>query len=139
MTVGSSPGGVGVDAPGETSMPGAEPPSASADHGSRDGFRLTDPLIWTVRGYQRLISRFTPPVCRFTPSCSSYAIGALRGHGVFRGSLLAAWRILRCNPFFPGGYDPVPPAGPGAAAPSESLHSAPAAGPCACGHAGEGD
>ena len=120
-------------------MPGAEPPSASADHGSRDGFRLTDPLIWTVRGYQRLISRFTPPVCRFTPSCSSYAIGALRGHGVFRGSLLAAWRILRCNPFFPGGYDPVPPAGPGAAAPSESLHSAPAAGPCACGHAGEGD
>jgi putative membrane protein insertion efficiency factor len=107
---------------------------------------LSAPLIWTVRGYQRLISRFTPPVCRFTPSCSSYAIGALRVHGPLRGSALAMWRILRCNPFFPGGYDPVPPAaGTPAASPPASHQSpdppptAPDAGPRPRGPHGEGD
>ncbi|MCI6094880.1 MAG: membrane protein insertion efficiency factor YidD [Clostridium sp.] len=47
--------------------------------------------------------------CRFTPSCSQYALEAVREHGVFMGSLYALWRILRCNPFSKGGYDPVPP------------------------------
>ena len=70
----------------------------------------TDPLIWTIRGYQHLISRYTPPMCRFHPSCSRYAVTALRRHGLLRGAALAAWRILRCNPFVPGGLDPVPPA-----------------------------
>jgi len=79
--------------------------------------RLSDPVVWTVRGYQRLISPMLPPVCRFTPSCSSYAIEAVQVHGLLRGSALAGWRILRCNPSFPGGFDPVPPA-PGAAAPA---------------------
>jgi putative membrane protein insertion efficiency factor len=69
----------------------------------------SDPFLWTIRGYQRLISRHMPPVCRFYPSCSQYAVGAIRVHGVWRGSVLAAWRILRCNPFSPGGDDPVPP------------------------------
>lgn len=69
----------------------------------------TDPFIWTIRGYQKLISRHTPPVCRFHPSCSHYAVEALQVHGIFRGSWLSAHRIARCNPFFPGGFDPVPP------------------------------
>lgn len=46
--------------------------------------------------------------CRFEPSCSRYALEALRRHGPFRGTLLAVWRVLRCNPFNAGGYDPVP-------------------------------
>lgn len=71
--------------------------------------QATDPLIWTIRGYQKLISPLTPPVCRFTPSCSHYAVEALAVHGVVRGSVLAAWRIARCNPYVPGGPDPVPP------------------------------
>ena len=71
--------------------------------------KASDPLIWTIRGYQKLISRYTPPVCRFHPSCSHYALEALQVHGAWRGSLLAANRIARCNPFFSGGFDPVPP------------------------------
>ena len=71
--------------------------------------KASDPLIWTIRGYQKLISRYTPPVCRFHPSCSHYAVEALQVHGAWRGSMLAASRIARCNPFFPGGFDPVPP------------------------------
>lgn len=71
--------------------------------------RLTDPLVWTIRGYQRLISPLTPPMCRFTPTCSHYAVEALQVHGVVRGSMLATLRLLRCHPFHPGGFDPVPP------------------------------
>lgn len=71
--------------------------------------KVTDPVVWTIRGYQRLISRHLPPMCRFSPSCSQYALIALRTHGVARGSLLAAWRIARCNPLSAGGFDPVPP------------------------------
>ena len=67
------------------------------------------PLIGLVKFYQLCISPFTPPSCRFTPTCSQYAIEAIEIHGVFKGSLLAVRRILRCNPFFKGGYDPVPP------------------------------
>lgn len=81
----------------------------------------TDPLIWVIRGYQRLISRYTPPVCRFTPSCSHYALEALQVHGLLRGAPMSAWRILRCNPLFPSGHDPVPP-----------LRAA-----CGCGERGE--
>ena len=65
-------------------------------------------LIWLIRLYQRGISPYTPSVCRFTPTCSHYAVEALQKHGVVFGSLLALWRILRCNPLFHGGYDPVP-------------------------------
>nr|WP_320011648.1 membrane protein insertion efficiency factor YidD [uncultured Desulfobulbus sp.] len=64
-------------------------------------------LIALFKGYQYVISPLFPPVCRFVPSCSQYAIEAVSKYGVFRGTLLAAWRILRCHPFSRGGYDPV--------------------------------
>ncbi len=65
-------------------------------------------LIGLIRLYQRTISARTPPACRFSPTCSAYAIEALERHGVVLGTGLALWRILRCNPFCRGGYDPVP-------------------------------
>jgi hypothetical protein len=65
-------------------------------------------LILLVRAYQVGISPLLPPACRYYPSCSSYAIEALERHGPLRGSWMAARRIARCNPFQPGGYDPVP-------------------------------
>jgi uncharacterized protein len=61
-----------------------------------------------VRVYQRLIGPLLPPVCRFWPSCSQYCVEALQQKGLIKGSLYAAWRILRCNPFSKGGFDPVP-------------------------------
>ena len=72
-------------------------------------FEMKAFLVWTIRGYQKMISKYTPPTCRFHPSCSNYAIGAYREHGVIKGTWLAGYRILRCNPFVPGGEDPVPP------------------------------
>ena len=68
-------------------------------------------LVLLVRGYQRFISPMTPPTCRFYPSCSSYAVTAIERHGVFRGGAMAAWRLLRCNPWNLGGVDDVPPVG----------------------------
>lgn len=65
-------------------------------------------LISLVRGYQLGISPLLPPSCRYFPSCSAYAVEALEKHGAVRGSWLAARRILRCHPFRPGGFDPVP-------------------------------
>ena len=67
-------------------------------------------MIFLIRTYQTTLSpRFSGGACRYTPTCSQYAIEAIEVHGVFKGSLLAARRILRCNPFFKGGYDPIPP------------------------------
>ena len=65
-------------------------------------------LIGLIRLYQRTISARTPPACRFSPTCSAYAIEALERFGVVLGTGLALWRILRCNPLCRGGYDPVP-------------------------------
>ncbi|MBP5619536.1 MAG: membrane protein insertion efficiency factor YidD [Bacteroidaceae bacterium] len=65
-------------------------------------------LIQPIRFYQKFISPLTPPSCRFTPTCSQYAIEALRKHGPIKGLGLAIWRILRCNPWGGSGYDPVP-------------------------------
>ncbi|MBL7139866.1 MAG: membrane protein insertion efficiency factor YidD [Planctomycetes bacterium] len=65
-------------------------------------------LVFFVRLYQMTVSPLLGPCCRYAPSCSAYAIEALRRHGVVRGTLLAAWRILRCHPLAEGGYDPVP-------------------------------
>lgn len=67
-------------------------------------------LILPIRAYQWLISPLLGPRCRFYPSCSNYAIEALRIHGPSRGSWLALRRIVRCHPLNPGGFDPVPPA-----------------------------
>jgi len=63
-------------------------------------------LIGSIRLYQRT-SSWRPPVCRFVPSCSQYAIEAIAKHGAARGLILAVWRILRCQPCTRGGYDPV--------------------------------
>lgn len=65
-------------------------------------------LIAPIRLYQRLISPLLPPACRFYPSCSQYAIDAIRIHGPLRGLGLAAARLVRCHPLHPGGVDPVP-------------------------------
>jgi putative membrane protein insertion efficiency factor len=66
-------------------------------------------LILLIRTYQKLISPLFPgDHCRFYPTCSAYAIGALEAHGALKGSMLALRRILRCHPLHEGGYDPVP-------------------------------
>lgn len=69
-------------------------------------------LTGLVRVYQWTIRPVLGPACRFHPSCSEYAVEALASHGALRGSALAIMRILRCNPWNPGGYDPVPPPDP---------------------------
>ncbi len=65
-------------------------------------------LIGLIRFYQRFLSPLKPPTCRFYPSCSHYALEAVSKHGVIRGSYLSIRRIIKCHPFHPGGYDPVP-------------------------------
>lgn len=83
----------------------------------RSGFRkllhaISHVLSWLlclpIVFYQQFISPFTPPSCRFTPTCSAYAKEAIMKHGPIKGLLLAIWRILRCNPWGGSGYDPVP-------------------------------
>lgn len=65
-------------------------------------------LLAMVRFYQNYISPLKGPTCRYTPTCSSYALEAIERYGAARGSWLATKRVLRCHPFHPGGYDPVP-------------------------------
>lgn len=65
-------------------------------------------LLLPIRFYQVAITPYTPPSCRFTPTCSEYARQALIKHGPVKGLALAIWRILRCNPWSGSGYDPVP-------------------------------
>lgn len=69
---------------------------------------ITKPFTWLIRGYQKYISPLTPSTCRYTPTCSSYAIIALERHGLRKGGWLAIKRIGSCNPFGGSGYDPVP-------------------------------
>ena len=63
--------------------------------------------IVPIRFYQRVISPAVPRRCKYHPTCSAYAVQAIQRFGILRGSVLAAWRLLRCNPFSHGGYDPV--------------------------------
>lgn len=65
-------------------------------------------LLLPIYFYRKCISPLTPPSCRFTPTCSQYAVEAIKRHGPFKGLYLAVWRILRCNPWGGSGYDPVP-------------------------------
>ena len=65
-------------------------------------------LLLPIRFYQVCITPYTPPSCRFQPTCSEYARQAILKHGPFKGLALAVWRILRCNPLGGSGYDPVP-------------------------------
>ena len=69
---------------------------------------ITYPFVLLVRFYQIAISPLKPPTCRFTPTCSSYALEALKRHGLFKGGMLAIRRIMRCQPWGGSGYDPVP-------------------------------
>lgn len=66
------------------------------------------PLIWLIRFYQRAISPLSRPFCKYYPTCSNYGLQAIERFGALKGGLLTLWRILRCNPFSKGGYDPVP-------------------------------
>ena len=73
---------------------------------------MTSPLAWlavkTIRGYQLLISPHVPPTCRYVPSCSQYTMEAIEKYGIAKGGWMGTKRIVRCNPFVKGGYDPVP-------------------------------
>jgi uncharacterized protein len=64
-------------------------------------------VLCLLRGYKWALSPFLPPSCRYVPTCSDFAMEAVDRYGVFRGSLMAVWRLLRCHPFVRGGYDPV--------------------------------
>ena len=66
-------------------------------------------FIALIKAYRKFISPIKSPCCRFTPTCSAYALEAFQKRGFFVGIFLTVWRILRCNPFCRGGYDPVPP------------------------------
>ncbi|HET8568594.1 MAG TPA: membrane protein insertion efficiency factor YidD [Candidatus Limnocylindria bacterium] len=65
-------------------------------------------VLAALRGYKRNLSPLLPPACRYTPTCSEYAMEAVERYGVLRGGALAVKRVLSCNPFSRGGYDPVP-------------------------------
>ncbi len=65
------------------------------------------PALALINLYRRFVSPLLPPACRFLPSCSEYSALAIERHGLLRGALLAAWRLLRCNPLSRGGVDPV--------------------------------
>jgi putative membrane protein insertion efficiency factor len=69
---------------------------------------MTRLLVGLIRAYKHLISPVLPPACRFVPTCSEYAAAAVEKHGPLRGVFLAARRIVRCAPWHPGGFDPVP-------------------------------
>lgn len=89
----------------------SEHPSHSAEQDRPTGVTavLVWPFVMVVRLYQRLISPLLPPTCRFYPSCSAYAVTALRRHGPFVGTWLTMKRLVRCHPWNPGGVDHVPP------------------------------
>ncbi len=75
----------------------------------RPGKLIAEALVLPIRFYQMAISPHFPAACRYTPTCSAYAIEALRTHGPLKGVWLAARRICRCHPWGGSGYDPVPP------------------------------
>lgn len=64
-------------------------------------------LLWLINIYKKGISPYTSPKCKYYPTCSTYAYQAIEKHGAFKGTGLAVWRLLRCNPFSKGGVDPV--------------------------------
>jgi putative membrane protein insertion efficiency factor len=65
------------------------------------------PAMWLIRLYKRTLSPMLPPSCRFSPSCSQYALEAMERYGLFKGGALGIYRLLRCHPFSRGGFDPV--------------------------------
>lgn len=91
-------------------MPRKQPPNRQTNPRNPDAMMppLTRLLILPIRFYQKYVSPLTPPSCRFTPTCSQYAVEALQKHGALKGTYLAVRRILRCHPWGGSGYDPVP-------------------------------
>lgn len=85
------------------------PSTANSEQHTRGKHLAVRALVTGIRAYQRFVSPMTGPRCRYYPSCSEYAVQALRTHGAIRGLALALWRLLRCNPFSLGGVDHVPP------------------------------
>ena len=69
---------------------------------------MTAAALWVLRWYKQRVSPMLPPACRYTPTCSEYAIEAIGSYGVLRGGFLSVRRVLSCHPFARGGYDPVP-------------------------------
>ncbi|MDL2248437.1 membrane protein insertion efficiency factor YidD [Tyzzerella sp. OttesenSCG-928-J15] len=65
-------------------------------------------ILGLIRLYKKYISPLLPDMCRFYPSCSEYTYGAIVKYGIIKGGIMGVWRIMRCNPFSKGGYDPVP-------------------------------
>ncbi|HEX4188276.1 MAG TPA: membrane protein insertion efficiency factor YidD [Solirubrobacteraceae bacterium] len=88
---------------------GAASGPAPSRHASRHAWRRAIRTLVTapILAYQKLISPAIPRRCKYEPSCSRYAVEAIRHYGILRGLVLAGWRLLRCNPFSYGGYDPV--------------------------------
>ncbi|MBE1466528.1 membrane protein insertion efficiency factor YidD [Kibdelosporangium phytohabitans] len=88
----------------------------SPDESTDGAPRRTGPVAWVlllpIHVYRKVISPLLPPTCRYYPSCSTYAVEALKTHGAIKGLWLAVWRLLRCNPWSSGGIDPVPPRRP---------------------------
>jgi putative membrane protein insertion efficiency factor len=70
--------------------------------------RIAGAAVYLIELYRNMISPFRPPACRFTPTCSQYAVDALRGHGLMRGAWLAIARLAKCGPWHRGGWDPIP-------------------------------
>lgn len=68
---------------------------------------MTRFVVWLIQRYKRYVSSLLPPSCRFHPTCSQYAIESVQKYGVLKGIIMGSWRILRCNPFSKGGFDPV--------------------------------
>lgn len=77
----------------------------------RIGWPFRMALIGLITLYRRWISPMFGPRCKYHPTCSAYGLQAVQQHGAAKGSALAGWRLLRCNPFSKGGFDPVPPVG----------------------------
>jgi putative membrane protein insertion efficiency factor len=90
-----------MSSPAATAAPAATPPPRRLRRLTRT--LATAPIV----AYQKLISPAIPRRCKYEPTCSRYAVEAIREFGILRGPVLAVWRVLRCNPFSYGGYDPV--------------------------------
>jgi putative membrane protein insertion efficiency factor len=88
-------------------MPAGSPAGESPHRTSRFAQLARTVAVAPITVYQRVISPAIPRRCKYEPTCSRYAIGAIREYGILRGTVLAAWRLLRCNPWSYGGYDPV--------------------------------
>ncbi|MEI8248353.1 MAG: membrane protein insertion efficiency factor YidD [Lentisphaerota bacterium] len=99
----------GVKAAGSSGTDAVSVKKVRSFTGVVKSFRLTWIAIGAIKIYQWTISPLLPRCCRFTPSCSQYAIEAFKLHGMLKGSALTVWRLLRCQPFGKGGFDPVPP------------------------------